>query len=36
MYAYTNILATLLDRQRTGRGRHIDISMLEALGEWMS
>jgi itaconate CoA-transferase len=36
MYAYTNILAALLDRQRTGRGRHIDISMLEALGEWMS
>src|SRR3954454_3166984 len=33
---YTNILAALLDRQRTGRGRHIDISMLEALGEWMS
>jgi len=36
MYAYTNILAALLERQRTGRGRHIDISMLEALGEWMS
>jgi itaconate CoA-transferase len=36
MYAYTSILAALLDRQRTGRGRHIDISMLEALGEWMS
>jgi itaconate CoA-transferase len=36
MYAYTNILAALLDRQRTGRGRHIDVSMLEALGEWMS
>jgi crotonobetainyl-CoA:carnitine CoA-transferase CaiB-like acyl-CoA transferase len=36
MYAYTNILAALLERQRTGRGRHIDVSMLEALGEWMS
>jgi itaconate CoA-transferase len=36
MYAYSNILAALLDRQKTGRGRHIDISMLEALGEWMS
>jgi len=36
MYAYTNILAALLERQRTGLGRHIDISMLEALGEWMS
>ena len=35
MYAYTNILAALLERGRTGKGRHIDISMLEALGEWM-
>lgn len=36
MYAYSNILAALLERQKTGKGRHIDISMLEALGEWMS
>jgi itaconate CoA-transferase len=36
MYAYSSILAALLQRQRTGRGQHIDISMLEALGEWMS
>ncbi len=36
MYAYSNILAALLERQKTGRGRHIEISMLEALGEWMS
>ena len=36
MYAYTNILAALLQRQRDGRGRHIEISMLEALAEWMS
>ncbi|HKX95645.1 MAG TPA: CaiB/BaiF CoA-transferase family protein [Methylibium sp.] len=36
MYAYTNILAALLQRGRDGRGRHIEISMLEALGEWMS
>jgi crotonobetainyl-CoA:carnitine CoA-transferase CaiB-like acyl-CoA transferase len=36
MYAYTNILAALLDRQRTGRGHWIDISMLESLVEWMS
>ena len=35
MYAYTNILAALMQRQQTGRGRHIDISMLEALTEWM-
>jgi len=36
MYAYTNILAALLQRQRDGKGRHIEISMLEALAEWMS
>ena len=36
MYAYSNILAALLERQRTGKGRHIDISMLESLTEWMS
>ena len=35
MYAYSNILAALLQRQKTGRGSHIDVSMLEALGEWM-
>jgi len=35
MYAYSGILAALLQRQRTGRGSHIDVSMLEALGEWM-
>jgi crotonobetainyl-CoA:carnitine CoA-transferase CaiB-like acyl-CoA transferase len=36
MYAYTNILAALLERSRTGRGRHIDVSMLESLIEWTS
>ena len=36
MYAYSNILAALLQRARTGRGRHIDISMLESLVEWTS
>jgi len=36
MYAYSNILAALLDRHKTGRGRHIDVSMLESLLEWMS
>ncbi len=36
MYAYTNIMAALLQRQKTGQGSHIDVSMLEALGEWMS
>jgi len=36
MYAYGNILAALLQRQQTGRGQHLDISMLESLVEWMN
>jgi itaconate CoA-transferase len=36
MYAYTNILAALIQRGRTGRGCAIDISMLESMAEWMS
>jgi crotonobetainyl-CoA:carnitine CoA-transferase CaiB-like acyl-CoA transferase len=36
MHAYSNILAALLQRGRTGRGQHIDISMLESLVEWTS
>ena len=35
MYAYTSILAALLQRGKTGQGGHIDVSMLESLGEWM-
>jgi crotonobetainyl-CoA:carnitine CoA-transferase CaiB-like acyl-CoA transferase len=35
MYAYTNILSALIQRDKTGEGSHIDVSMLEALGEWM-
>lgn len=29
------ILAALLNRVKTGRGDHIDVSMLEAMAEWM-
>ena len=36
MYAYTNILAALIQRGRTGTGSRIDISMLESMVEWMS
>jgi len=36
MYAYTNILAALLQRGKTGKGSVIDVSMLESLTEWMS
>lgn len=35
MYAYTNMLAAIMHRQQTGQGQHLDISMLEALTEWM-
>ena len=35
MYAYTSVLAAVIQRGRTGKGSHIDVSMLEALGEWM-
>jgi itaconate CoA-transferase len=35
MYAYSSVLAALLQRGRTGQGGHIDVSMLEALTEWM-
>src|SRR5437867_10121610 len=36
MYAYSGVLAALLQRQKTGEGACIDVSMLEALSEWMS
>jgi itaconate CoA-transferase len=36
MYAYTNILAALIRRGRTGAGCRIDVSMLESMVEWMS
>jgi len=35
MYAYSHILAALLHRARTGQGCRIDVSMLEAMIEWM-
>jgi crotonobetainyl-CoA:carnitine CoA-transferase CaiB-like acyl-CoA transferase len=34
-YAYSSILAALLNRAKTGRGERIDISMLECMTEWM-
>ena len=36
MYAYSNILAALLQRAQTGQGQRIDVSMLESLAEWTS
>jgi len=35
MYAYTGILTALIQRGITGRGDVIEISMLEALSEWV-
>jgi itaconate CoA-transferase len=35
MYAFTSILAALVRRGRTSEGATIDVTMLEALGEWM-
>lgn len=34
-YAYSGVLAALFHRERTGQGDRLEISMLEALGEWM-
>ena len=36
MYAYSNILAALIQRGKTGEGSRIEVSMLEAMAEWMS
>jgi itaconate CoA-transferase len=35
MYALSSILAALVRRGRSGEGATIDVTMLEALGEWM-
>jgi itaconate CoA-transferase len=35
MYAYSAILTALLMRQKTGTGTTIDVSLFEALAEWM-
>jgi itaconate CoA-transferase len=35
MYAYSGILTALIQRGRTGEGATLEVSMLEALGEWM-
>lgn len=36
VYAYSSVLAALLRRFRTGKGSHIEVSMLEAMTEWTS
>jgi itaconate CoA-transferase len=36
MYAFSGILTALYQRERTGQGATLEVSMLEALGEWMN
>ena len=36
MYAYSGILLALYQRERTGMGTHLEVSLFEALGEWMA
>ena len=35
MYTYSGILAALFHRMKTGEGEILEITMLDALGEWM-
>ncbi|ETN46668.1 uncharacterized protein HMPREF1541_00854 [Cyphellophora europaea CBS 101466] len=35
MYAYSSIMAALLQRAKTGKGCKLDVSMLESMVEWM-
>lgn len=35
MYAYSGVLSALIQRGRTGAGQVLEVSMLEALAEWM-
>jgi crotonobetainyl-CoA:carnitine CoA-transferase CaiB-like acyl-CoA transferase len=36
MYAYSGVLTALYERERTGRGSSFEVSLLDALGEWMT
>ena len=36
MYAYTGILTALYDRERTGAGATLHVTMIDALSEWMT
>lgn len=36
MYAYCSVLGALFDRERTGEGSAIDVSLFDSLVEWMS
>ena len=36
MYAYSGILTALFQREKSGKGGRVEVTMFEALGEWMS
>ncbi|MGE5834173.1 MAG: CaiB/BaiF CoA transferase family protein [Acidobacteriota bacterium] len=36
MYAYSGVLTALLARMTSGRGATVEVSLFDALGEWMS
>ena len=36
MYAYSGILTALYQREKTGQGTRVEVTMFEALGEWMA
>jgi len=35
MYAYSGVMSAIIQRYKTGKGNILEVSMLEALGEWM-
>lgn len=35
IYTYSSILAALYERERTGKGRAISVSLIDAISEWM-
>ncbi|HZC07780.1 MAG TPA: CaiB/BaiF CoA-transferase family protein [Ktedonobacterales bacterium] len=35
VYAYSGVLTALYQRERTGEGTSLDVSLFDALGEWM-
>ena len=36
LYAYGGILQALFERERTGRGRHVGVSLFDAMADWMT